>query len=149
MARPEIDNIYDMNQPAIKRAIMSSIGTFEGLYEIKAQPKRDTRSLRQNAAWWALVVTPIYQYLREQEADVTCLIDCHEMLREHFLKVPVFHPGTGELIGHRFLKTSKLSKPDFADLYNRVQAWALQSIGVVILDPDPFFQSNREMAGSK
>ena len=39
----------------------------DAIYEIRINPKRATRTLRQNSWYWAGIVTPFAEFLRAQE----------------------------------------------------------------------------------
>ena len=65
-------NILNLKDLGAKRKLMQYIGSLPGgLYEVLIKPRRLTRTLDQNAYYFAAVVTPWMEWLREQYGDPT------------------------------------------------------------------------------
>lgn len=63
---PMLVNMDNLDE---KRNLMSHVGTLKGLYEVTLKPRKLTRSLNQNAYYWAAVVTPFLHWLRQEYGD--------------------------------------------------------------------------------
>lgn len=142
MPRPTHNFTADMT-PAVKRKLMASIGALTGLYEVKIEPKRETRSTRQNSYWWSCIVHPFFEFLRDQEPSVTEPEQAHIELKRQIL-------GTrGLTIGNvtmRIVPASRtMTTEEFSDLVDRARAWLLESVGIETVDPDPaYYIARRE-----
>lgn len=133
----------DMDNREIKRRLVTEVGALTGMYEVELKPKRSTRTLKQNAAWWALVVEPLFRFLRAQEYDIYDPDQAHEMLKVKLLRIAVVCERTGEVLGYRTRSTTELSTTEFADLYDRARAWLDDKFGIQIPDPDPDWRENQ------
>lgn len=136
MARPELDEILNLDEPTIKRKLMTSVGALGGLYEVKMRPKRDTRSTRANAYYFAAVVKPFFEFLRDQEPTITEPIQAHTELKRQILGTMVINIGSTQA---RVVKTThKMDMNQFWDYVERARAWLATQVGVTTLDPGEF-----------
>lgn len=69
--RKEPSQVLNLDDINIKRRLMSRIGSMSGLWDISMTPRKLTRSLNANAYYWAAVVAPFTEWLREQWGDPT------------------------------------------------------------------------------
>lgn len=142
MARPEIDIVANMDDAETKRRVMSSIGSMKGLYKVQVAPKRDTRSTRANAYYWAVVVRPFFELLRDQEPCVTESLQAHVELKRNVLGTkPVVVGG----ITCRIVKTTHdMTTAEFYDYVDRARAFLYEKVGIVTPDPGEIGMQYRE-----
>lgn len=137
MRRETIKLTLDLTVADNKRRLLSTVGILTGMYDVALAPRRPTRSLRQNAAWWGLIVQPFYEFLRDQDIDISDPEQAHAILREKLLRVAVVSRRTGEVIAWRTRSTTELNTNEFAELYDKAQVWLADQFGIVVPDPDP------------
>lgn len=78
--------IIDMSDLRAKRQLMSEIGRLTGPHEILIKKIRLTRSLNANAYYFAAVVTPFCEWLREEYGDPHITKEqAHELLKRTVL----------------------------------------------------------------
>ena len=136
MPRPALDFVADMT-PEIKRKLMSAIGVLSGMYEVKIQPKRDTRSLRANGYYFSCVLKPFFEFLRDQETESIDTDQAHEILKRNILgeKMVTVNKTT-----HRVPpSTRKMNVEEFADYVYRARVWLATYVGIETPDPDPMY----------
>lgn len=138
MAREAIDNIIDLSNRDDKRRLMTSIGAMSGLYEVTIKPKRNLRSLRQNAYYWSCVAAPLAQYLSAQDYNITTPDEAHEVLKAKFLAVSIVNKSTGEVFGKRVRSSTELTTTEFWDYVERSRAWLLDFFGIITADPGEY-----------
>lgn len=145
MPRPKCAGWVNMSDPDIKRRFLIWAGRLTGDYELDIQPRRATRSNRQLRWWWPCVVGPFYEFLREQDWDITCADDAHDLLREKFLRVPAAHDlNTGEVLAWRTKRTKELDTAEFAEFAEKCRDWLVTQFGIVTMDPDPEWSTESE-----
>ncbi len=142
MPRNGFKTIVDFGSPEapaadIKRRLCAFVGRLQGPYEVEFRPRRNTRSLQQNRAYWALVVEPFFEFLREQDYEISSRDMAHELLRAKLLTVDVTNPETGEVIGSRVRSTTELSTEEFSRYFDDCRHWLLDFFGIVTADPEP------------
>lgn len=137
MARPEVKTLIDMDDAALKRRFLSWVGALRGVYEVRVEPRRDTRTLKQNAYWHAAVVAPFAQFLRDQQFSLSSHDDAHELLKEKFLRVPVAD-ANGEVVGHVTKSTTKLTPEEFSQLVDAAAEWLERMFGIVVMPSEAY-----------
>lgn len=127
--------------PDMKRRLQTWIGTLEGMYHFDVHPQRDTRNLRQNSFYWACVVAPYYEWLKEQGTeDIVTEYDAHEELRKRLLgDKPVFSKKTGAILTHHRVSTTELDKPKFFEYVERCRDVLARDCNIIVPDPNPYF----------
>ena len=136
MPRPALDFVADMT-PETKRKLMSAVGVLSGMYEVKIQPKRDTRSLRANAFYWSCVCQPFFEFLRDQEPTITDIDQAHEILKGRIIGEKLI--TVGKNICRVNPSTRKMSVEEFADYVDRARVWLATYVGIETPDPDPMY----------
>lgn len=94
-----------------------------------------TRSLLQNALWWAAVVTPIADHTGYTKDEV------HELLKMILLpKHRALCDQNGEIVGEYVVggSTTKLNKVQFGELIESAIKWAGETLGLVLEMPEDF-----------
>jgi hypothetical protein len=135
MGRQEFSGVLDMDNPALKRRLLSWLGALSGFYDVRVLPKRPVRSLKQNSFWHAAIVEPFAQFLREQEFSLSSHDDAHALLKEKFLRVPVTDPN-GEVVGYVTRSTTGLTVEEFSQLCDVASEWLEQQFGIITMSVD-------------
>lgn len=131
--------IVNLSDLATKRQLMAEIGRLSGPHEILIRKIRLTRSLNANKYYFAAVVQPFCEWLREAYGDPA--IDkeqAHEML-----KVKILGMSKKEVDGetlHLIPRSKTLTDEEFSDYIERASAWLAEFAGIVVLPPDMFVE---------
>jgi hypothetical protein len=140
MPRASIDILADLGNRDTKRRLIASIGVMQGMYEVTIRPRRDTRSLRQNAFYWAAVVTPFFEYLRAQDAEVVEAEQAHYWLKAKCLPPKrITDPATGEIV-ETVADSRTLSVEEFGEYIDRCRHWLDVMFGIVTEEPTRVFE---------
>jgi len=108
--------------------------------EIIIERKHATRSLAQNAFYWAVVIQHLSEYTGYLPDEV------HELLKAKFLpKRLAVTDGNGEVKDEFVIggTTTRLNKLEFGEFIANIQQWAAEALGVVIPDPDNALDDRR------
>lgn len=130
-----------MDDVPTKRRFMQKVQTMTGLWEIQMKPRRFTRSLNQNAYYWAAVVTPFTEWLRGEWGDSNVQVEqAHELLKTKVLGTrELVNKKTGEAI--EITRSSKmLDTHEFGEFIDNAAAWLAEFTGIVVLSPDLFWE---------
>ena len=138
-AETEVVNLSDVRQ---KRALMERIQKLSGLYEVALKPRKLTRTLNQNAYYFAAVVQPFRDWLREQYGDPEIDLDqAHEMLKVKILGMnETLVDSTGEVL--MLIPRSKtLDTWEFAQYIEKCAAWLAEFAGIVVIPSEMFYEA--------
>lgn len=106
----------------------------DGEYEWTIKKYKKKRSLSQNAYYWAVVVTLVYEGLREAGFDdVQDHDDAHEVLKNMFFTKSMFSPSLGDLV--KTVSTTEYSTTEFAEKMDEIARWAFTFLGITIPPP--------------
>lgn len=138
----ELKSVVNMDNVSTKRRFMQKVQSMTGLWEIQMKPRRFTRSLSQNAYYWAAVVTPFTEWLRGEWGDSSVQLEqAHELLKTKVL-------GTRELVNKKsgevieITRSSKmLDTHEFGEFIDNAAAWLAEFTGIVVLSPDLFWEN--------
>lgn len=131
--RQEIDTFANLDEPSVKRALMTSIASMHGLYEVSIKPKRDTRTTRANRYYFACVVQPFFEMLREQDPQVIEKIQVHVELKRAILGTRIVKVGG---VTCRIVPTTHdMDTSQFHDYVDRARVWLSSSVGIETPDP--------------
>lgn len=134
--------LVNLSDPTIKRELMTQIGRLSGLYEFYLKPRKRTRSLDQNAYYWAAVVTPFADWLREVYGDSQ--IDkeqAHEML-----KVKILGLQEKEIDGETISlipRSKTLTVEEFTEYIEKCAAWLAEFCEIVVVPSEMFYESEK------
>jgi len=106
----------------------------DGPVVITVAPRRATRSLSQNAFYWAVVVKTISDYTGYSPDET------HQALKAlHLPKHLAFADGNGEVVGELVIggSTRTLNNVEFSDFIARVRTWAHETLDLDIPDAQP------------
>lgn len=139
--------LINMSDAAAKRQLMTEIGRLSGLYEFYLKPRKRTRSLDQNAYYWAAVVQPFTEWLREAYGDTQ--IDkeqAHEMLKVKVLGLTEKQVGDEVL---RLVPRSKtLTVEQFGEYIEKCAAWLAEFCEIIVV-PSEMFHEGETLGKSK
>lgn len=118
---------------------MSEIGRLSGPHEVLIKPIKRTRSLDQNAYYWAAVVAPFTEWLREQYGDNS--IDkeqAHEMLKVKILGLKE-HQIDNETL-YLIPRSKTLKTDEFSEYVEKCAAWLSEFANIVVIPSDLFYE---------
>lgn len=104
----------------------------DGLYELRVERKRATRSVDQNAWYWACVVGLVAEHTGYTPDEI------HEIYKAKFIpKRLAVANGNGEIKGEFVIggTTTSLTTVEFSEYCEAIRQWAAQELEVVIPDP--------------
>ena len=128
-----IDLVINFDQPRDRHRLRDVLGTLGGKHRVRITRHRRTRSINQNAYYWAVVVASFHQFLSEQGDSYTAE-DCHEMLKFKHLRETAVDHSTGEVLGEFVKSTATLNTMEFAEYVDRCIAW-LGEFGIRVPSP--------------
>lgn len=143
---PKDTLLVNLSDPTVKRELMTQIGRLSGLYEFYLKPRKRTRSLDQNAYYWAAVVTPFTDWLREVYGDSQ--IDkeqAHEML-----KVKILGLQEKEIDGETISlipRSKTLTVEEFSEYIEKCAAWLAEFCEIIVIPSENFYEG--ETLGKK
>lgn len=145
MARKEPPQVVNFDNLDTKRRFMQRVQKLKGLQEVSIRPRVKTRSLNANAYYWAAVVQPFTEWLRDEWGDPAITNEqAHEILKVKVLgtKDKVIE-STGEAI-ELIPTTHDMDKYDFADYIDKASAWLAEFCQIVVLSSDLFWESTEK-----
>ena len=101
------------------------------------EPKRDTRSLRQNAYFHTVIVKMFQEFLKDQDYEHNSFEAAKGFLKAKMLSETLVNPTTGKVIETRVRGTSELSVEEMTDFIDRCRFWLADFFGIIVPDPDP------------
>jgi hypothetical protein len=133
--------ILNLDDHSARIRLMQHIGTLRGLHEVSIKKRRATRSLDQNRYYFAAVVEPWKQWMREASGDPA--IDCeqaHYTLVEAVLgRKTAVNQETGEVV--EYLPRTRTKKTDeFSEYIEAAAKFLAEFAGIVVLPADLFFE---------
>lgn len=137
-----LKQVVNMDNVSTKRRFMQKVQMMTGLWEVSLKPRRLTRSLSQNAYYWAAVVTPFAEWLRNEWGDSGVHAEqAHEVLKQKILGTrELVNKKTGEVI--EITQSSKvLDTHEFGEFIENASAWLAEFCGIVVLSSDLFWES--------
>jgi hypothetical protein len=120
---------------------MIEIGRLSGLHEVLIRPRKRTRSLDQNAYYFAAICAPFRDWLREHYGDNAITTEqAHDMLKVKIMGLderPI--EGTGETIA--IIPRSKtLSVEEFSEYIEKCAAWLVSFCNIVPVPSELFYE---------
>jgi hypothetical protein len=139
MRRKSYKGIRNMDHPDTKMSVRAFIGPLTGMYEFRIEPKAPNRSNRQNNWYWAGIVRPFYEYLSEQDYEITDDEQAHDILAAKCLGIDTrADPVTGEVLFEQPKSTAVLTVEQFYDYCERCRAWLTDRFNILTEDPDAY-----------
>jgi hypothetical protein len=139
---PKDTLLINMDDAAAKRQLMIEIGRLSGLYEVYIKPRKRTRSLDQNAYYFAAVVTPFRDWLRENYGDSQISTDeAHEMLKVKILGLTEKQiPNSGEIIT-AIPRSKTLTVEEFSEYIEKCAKWLAEFPNIIVVPSAMFYES--------
>ncbi len=139
MGRDEHLEIVNLSDMAAKRRLIQQITPLQGLYEIWIKPRAKTRTLNANAYYFAAVVTPFRQYLREMWGDELITTEqSHIEIKKAVLGVrEKLNERTGEMM-ELVPATHTMDKVEFASYVDRATELVERVTERPVLGPELF-----------
>lgn len=135
---PQIWNLDDINE---RRRLAYQISKLRGLHEVSIHQRKLTRTLSQNRYYFAAVVSPFAEWLRETQGDN--FIDseqAHEMLKWKILGPTEIHNEAGE-VETLPPRSRTLETVEFAEYVDKAAAWLAEFCEIIVLPPELFSES--------
>lgn len=136
---PKDTLLVNLSDPTVKRKLMTQIGRLSGLYEFYLKPRKRTRSLDQNAYYWAAVVTPFTDWLREAYGDSQINKEqAHEML-----KVKILGLQEKEIDGETFTlipRSKTMTVEEFTEYIEKCAAWLAEFCEIIVVPSEMFHE---------
>lgn len=136
-----LKQVVNFDSLQTKRRFMQKVQTMSGLWEVSMKPRKLVRSLNQNAYYWAAVVAPFAEWLRNEWGDSDVQPEqAHELLKTRILGTrELVNKQTGEAI--EITRSSKgLDTHEFGEFIDKAAAWLAEFCGLVILPPEMFYE---------
>lgn len=138
--------LVNLSDPSVKRQMMAEIGRLTGLYEYYLKPRKRTRSLDQNAYYWAAVVQPFTDWLRETYGDSQVDKEqAHEMLKVKILGLQE-RQIEGETIS-LIPRSRTLTVEEFGEYIEKCAAWLAEFCEIIVVPSEMFHEG--ETLGKK
>jgi hypothetical protein len=137
---PMVLNMDDLN---VKRNLMAKIGALKGLYEVRLKPRKLTRSLNQNAYYWAAVVQPFAEWLRAEWGDTSITSEqAHLELKRAVLGVrEKVNQKTGEVM-ELMPPSHNLDTAEFTQFIEGAIKFLAETCSIVVLPSELFHETS-------
>ncbi len=107
----------------------------DGEYDVEIKKHFKKRSLSQNAYYWSVVVTLVFQGLREAGyEDILDVTDAHEVLKAMFFRKTIFSEKNDNL--ELVASTTKFSTVEFEERLEEIRRWAATFLNISIPLPN-------------
>lgn len=142
MKEPNI--VLNLSDLESKRRLMSKIGGLQGLWEVSLKQRKRTRTLNQNAYYWAAYVTPFTEWIKEAEGDPSITTEqAHLALKSAVLgSKTVMNKTTGEAI-ELPPPTHNMETDEFSIYLDSAAKWLAEFCGIVVLPSEMFFDNDK------
>lgn len=149
MSKREPPLILNLDDIDAKRRLMSKIQRLTGLWEITLQPRRRTRTLNQNAYYFAAFVTPFREWLNENWGESFDLDQAHTQLKIAVLGMDEkVNKQTGEII--ELVPTSRFKDTaEFSDYLEKAAEFLARNCQIVVLPSELFSDDSKRKLAHK
>lgn len=139
--------VLNLSDVAVKRRLMEKINKLSGLYEVTLKPRRKTRSLNQNAYYFAAFVTPFREWLSENWGETFDTDQAHTQLKIAVLGMDTkVDKETGEEM--QFVPSSRFKDTwEFSEYLEKAAEFLARTCGIVVIPSDLFFEGATETKG--
>ncbi len=140
MARKEPPLVINLSDLSAKRRLMERVQKLRGLYEVSIEPRKKTRSLNANSYYFAAVVSPFREWLREQWGDPGITTEqAHTLLKQQVLGNKEKVLETGEVI-ELIPTTHDMDQYDFADYIDKAAEFLARFASIVVIPSEMFWE---------
>lgn len=126
--------VLNMDDLETKRKLMSMVGKMSGLWEVWLKKRKLTRTLSQNSYYWAAVVTPFKEWIKEEWGEEVESEQAHELLKEKILG----RQKVGEM--ELSPSTRKLDTTEFGEYIEGCARWLAEFTGIVVVPSELFYE---------
>lgn len=149
MSKREPPLILNLDDIDAKRRLMSKIQRLTGLWEITLQPRRRTRTLNQNAYYFAAFVTPFREWLNENWGESFDLDQAHTQLKIAVLGMEEkVNKNTGEII--ELVPTSRFKDTvEFSDYLEKAAEFLARNCQIAVLPSELFSDDSKRKLAHK
>lgn len=136
---------WNLTDVASRRRLMQHIGSLRGLWDVTFKQRVKTRSLNQNAYWWAAIIPPWLEYVREQYGDPTITKEqAHVALKRILLGTKDKPLKNGEVI-EIVPDTHDLDQIAFSQLIEQAAQWLGEFCEITVIPPGLFFDEKQKL----
>lgn len=135
---PLVINLDDLET---KRRLLAQIGKLKGLWELHLKPRRLTRSLNQNAYWWAAIVKPFCDWLNDEWGESVDMEQAHEMLKQKILGIKFVEIDGQAITIPQSSRT--LNTEEFGVLIEEAASWLAKFCHIVVVPPEMFTEKEK------
>lgn len=129
---------------ASRRRLMQHIGSLRGLWDVTFKQRVRTRSLNQNSYWWAAVIPPWLEYLREQYGDPTITKEqAHVALKTILMGTKDKALPSGQVV-EIVPDTHDLDQIAFSQLIEQAAQWLGEFCEIAVIPSEAFFEERNE-----
>ncbi len=115
-----------------KAAFVAHVSHLQGVFDVRVTARKRVRTNPQNRYYWGVVVSHVAAGLAEMWGEVLTPDETHIMLKQMFLARPIVNRTTGEVSGHVYPSSAKLTIDGFSQYIEQISKFAAESLGVVI-----------------
>ena len=131
--------LWNLAQTTEKHRLMLQIGKLPpGLYEVFIKPRKQTRTLDQNAYYWVAVVAPFTEWLREHYGDPRISSEqAHEML-----KVKILGWDLKDVKGETLTlipRSRTLDTKEFGQFIDDAAKWLAEFCDIIVIPSEVFY----------
>jgi len=132
-----IETIMDLSNAQAKHRLIAAIRMMTGIWDIRIQPRRGTRTDAQIAFYWSSIVRPLAEHFRDQGESCT-EDEIHGRLKAKFLSRTSVDPATGEAKGEEVPSLGHLTAAQMSAYLDRCIHFLAESVGIIVADPCGF-----------
>lgn len=137
MPRNAINSMVNLTDTTAKRDLMARLGRLTGLYEVRVEPRRETRTTQQNRYYFGVVVRSFCEYMADQGQPIPTL-EAHGFLKRKFLPLDLVNPVTGEVMDTIADTSHDKDIAAFAAYIDQCIHWLGTTFGIVVPDPQDY-----------
>lgn len=147
MSRKEPPLVVNLDNIESKRRLMQKIQRLRGLHEVSIRPRKKTRSLNANSYYFAAIVQPFTEWLRDEWGEPGITTEqAHTILKAKVLgTTEKVLESTGEVI-ELIPTTHDMDKYDFADYIDAASKWLAEFCSIIVLSSDLFWEGKEKRA---
>lgn len=117
-----IDALFNLSDPDDRQRMLELLRDLRGQCLVQVRRVGPRRSENQVKLYFAQIVRPFRDFLREQGQAVTDQM-AHQQLKRHLLTETVFDPATGQVLGDRVRSIKELSSAEMSAYIDQCVQW--------------------------
>jgi len=126
----------------VRRQFMGHIGTLKGLWDVTLKQRKRTRSLDQNAYYWAAYIPFWHEWLKEASGEPWITKEqAHKILVKRILGTKeIVNSETGEVIDEVVPETHTMTTEEFSEYLERAAEFMASFCGIAVVSAESFYQ---------